>query len=144
MADVLRRKQFIIGVQLMFAYILLWMVVLSILPTPPLAEINNHWIITVAGLVSSSVLMADGYIHKRVSPRMTVIRNQVLWIYIANYRDKIFLTGSVWCVVSLVNINMDRRDGLAYMVFFATTALIGILLAVRDSCIEYHTNKNKK
>lgn len=144
MADVLRRKQFIIGVQLMFAYLLFWMVILSILPTPPLAEINNHWIITVAGLVSSSVLMADGYIHKRVLPRMAVIRNRVPWIFIAKYRDKIFLTGSTWYVVSLININMDRRDGLAYTIFFTTTALIGILLAVRDSCIEHHANKNNK
>lgn len=144
MVDVLRRKQFIIGVQLMFAYLLFWMVILSILPIPPMAEIYNHWSITAVGIISAILLMADGYIHQRSSPRMAFIRSRTLWVYIAAYRDKMFLLGSVWYVISLVNTNIDRRDGIAYTIFFATTALIGILLAVRDSCIEYRANKNNK
>lgn len=144
MVDVLRRKQFIIGVQLMFAYLLFWMVILSILPIPPLVEIYNHWSITAVGMISAVLLMADGYIHQRSSPRMAFIRSRTLWVYIAAYRDKMFLLGSVWYVISLVDISTDRRDGIAYTIFFATTALIGIFLAVRDSCIENHANKNNK
>ena len=144
MVDVLRRKQFIIGVQLMFAYLLFWMVILSILPIPPLAEIYNHWSITAIGIISAVLLMADGYIHQRSSPRMAFIRSRTPWVYIAAYRDKLFLLGSVWYVISLVDINIDRRDGIAYTIFFATTALLGIFLAVRDSCIEHHANKNNK
>lgn len=144
MADVLRRKQFIIGVQIMYAYLLFWVVVLSALPIPPMAEIHNHWSITAVGLISAILLMVDGYIHKRLPTRMSFIRNHPLWLYIAIHRDKMFLLGSFWYVISLVNTNMDRRDGIAYTIFFATTALIGILLAVRDSCIDYHANKNNK
>lgn len=144
MADVLRRKQFIIGVQIMFAYLLFWMVVLSVLPIPPMAEIHNHWSITAVGLISAILLMADGYIHKRSSLRGVFTKNLPLRTYTATHRDKVFLLGSFWYAISLVNINMDRRDGIAYTIFFATTALIGIFLAVRDSCIEHHANKNNK
>lgn len=98
-------------------------------------------------LISSIFLIIDFITYlSDLFRNTTYIRDNKISEQIADKRNYFLIVGAVWhmCLMSIFNVEQGIGSIIAYSAFFILGSGIGVIIAVKDGCIDRQINKNIK
>jgi uncharacterized membrane protein len=96
------------------------------------------WVFAWVTLFCLSVLIYDTYCSISDLRRNTNFTTSKLYKIISRYRGWFILIPSFWSLMMMTTVKAENGYGavLAYALFFVADAVFGLVLALRDGCID--------